>query len=142
MIEYKAKDLIYQFITFAVSSIWITVPPVVVATSIKRAPPVCGQLHVPPNDFACKLRSIKRAPSNAASVQQILSQKRKKCPLSGHFQNLMRPVLFIFHITRRLTFDADCRLNRCTVSSRIALIRYAVEPKDALSTSSQTSTSD
>ena len=81
-------------------------------------------------------------PSNAASVQQILSQKRKKCPLSGNFQNPMRPVLFIFHITRRLTSGADCRSNRCTVSSRIALIRYAVEPKDVLSTSSQTSTSD
>ena len=31
-----------------------TVPPAVAATSIKRAPPVCGQLHVPPNHFACK----------------------------------------------------------------------------------------
>ena len=81
-------------------------------------------------------------PSKAASVQQILSQKRKKFPLSGHFQNPMRPVLFIFHITRCLTFGADCRLNRCTVSSRIALIRYDVQPKDALSTSSQTCTSD
>ena len=81
-------------------------------------------------------------PSDTASGQQIFSQKRKKCPLSGHFQNLMRPVLLIFHITRCLTFGADCRSNRCTVSSRIAFIRYAVEPKDALSTSSQTSTSD
>ena len=31
-----------------------TVPPVVAATSIKRAPPLSGQLYVPPNEFACK----------------------------------------------------------------------------------------
>ena len=119
-----------------------TVPPAVGATSIKRAP------HMRP--VACPPRTILHANdpplsvhlSNGASVQQILSQMRKKCPVSGHFKNPMRPVLFIFHITRRLTFGADSRLNRCTVSSRIALIRYAVEPIDALSTSSQTSTSD
>ena len=118
-----------------------TVPPAVAATSIKRAPPAASCMS-PRTILHANDTLLNVHPSSAASVQQILSQKRKKCPLSGHFQNLMRPVLFIFHITRRLTICADCRLNRCTVLSIIALIRYADEPKGALSTSSQTSTSD